>query len=142
MRLKPTLYIGIDTGTNTGLAQWDCTIKQLTVVRTLKIHEALSLVKDLHTLHGDSLFVRFEDARLRKWFAKAGREKLQGAGSIKRDCVIWQEFLTDNRIYFEAVAPRDNMTKLPSDVFKKMTGWKGKTSEHSRDAAMLVFNYK
>lgn len=139
---KPTYYIGIDTGTDTGFAEWDCNAQKLISVRTLKMHEALTLVKNLHDLHGENLFVRFEDARLRKWYGNAGREKLQGAGSIKRDCVIWQEFLTDKGIRFEAVAPKNNTTKLTDERFKKLTGWLGRTSEHGRDAAMLVFNYK
>jgi hypothetical protein len=90
----------------------------------------------------EKIFVRFEDARLRKWFGNAGREKLQGAGSIKRDCVIWNDFLTRKQIPFEAVAPKNNKTKLSSKAFKEITKYEGKTSEHSRDAAMLVFGIK
>lgn len=29
--------------------------------------------------------------------------------------------------------------KINKDYFKKLTGYKGNTSEHGRDAAMLVF---
>lgn len=139
---KPFLCVGIDTGTNVGLAEWNCIARKLLSVRTMKLHRALELVDNLHKSNGDNLLVRFEDARLRKWYGNAGREKLQGAGSIKRDCVIWQEFLTDKGIRFEAVAPKNNMTKLTDERFKKLTGWLGRTSEHGRDAAMLVFNYK
>lgn len=62
-----------------------------------------------------------------------------GAGSIKRDAKIWQDFLEDGKYNFEMVAPKNNTTKLRADVFSKMTNWKDKTNEHSRDAAMLVF---
>ena len=31
------------------------------------------------------------------------------------------------------------MTKSKADTFKKLTGWTGRTNEHARDAAMLVF---
>jgi len=31
------------------------------------------------------------------------------------------------------------MTKLTADQFKRITGWHGRTNEHGRDAAMLVF---
>ena len=134
-------YIGIDTGTNTGFAVWDLIDKQFVAIKTYKIDEAMEHVLLLHNIIGLSkIFVRFEDARLRKWFGKAGREQLQGAGSIKRDCVIWEDFLTRKGIAFEAVAPKNNRTKLTAEAFKKITGSKGKTSEHARDAAMLVFN--
>ncbi len=67
--------------------------------------------------------------------------KQQGAGSVKRDCKIWEDFLTDLDIPFEMVAPRKGMTKYSAAAFKKLTGYEGKTSEHARDAAMLVFGF-
>jgi hypothetical protein len=88
---------------------------------------------------GMDIFVRVEDARMRIWFGKADREVLQGAGSIKRDCSIWQEFFELHNIPHEFVAPRNNKTKLDETVFQKITGWKNKTSKHGRDAAMLIF---
>ena len=139
---KYKLAIGIDTGTQTGYAVWNIQTKGFEEIQTLKIHQALDSVLEYHQLYGDKLLVRFEDARLRKWFGKAGREKLQGAGSIKRDAVIWQDFLNDNLIKHEAVAPKNNTTKIKSELFQKITKYKGRTSEHARDAAMLVFKYK
>lgn len=139
---KYKLAIGIDTGTQTGYAVWNIETKGFEEIQTLKIHQALDSVLEYHQLYGDKLLVRFEDARLRKWFGKAGREKLQGAGSIKRDAVIWQDFLNDNLIKHEAVAPKNNTTKIKSELFQKITKYKGRTSEHARDAAMLVFKFK
>lgn len=64
---------------------------------------------------------------------------MQGAGSVKRDASIWEEFCTDYEIPFRALPPIKGGTKLQPDYFKALTGWKGKTSEHARDAAMIVF---
>jgi hypothetical protein len=141
--MKYVFYIGIDPGTSTGIAIWDAINKCFISVETVKIDIAMErvlYVKD--TFFKEKIFVRFEDAKLRKWFGNAGREKLQGAGSIKRDCVIWNDFLTRKQIQFEAVAPKNNKTKLSSKAFKEITKYEGKTSEHSRDAAMLVFGIK
>lgn len=137
-----TIVIGIDVGTKTGYAVWNKDTKDFEELQTLKIHQALDSVLEYHKLYGDKLYVRFEDARLRKWFGTSGREKLQGAGSIKRDSVIWEDFLKDNQINHEAVAPKNNSTKLSNEQFEKITKYKGRTSEHARDAAMLVFKYK
>ena len=87
----------------------------------------------------DIVQVRLEDARKRKWFGDSGRERLQGAGSVKRDCVIWEEFLNDRKIPYMLIAPKNNSTKLSAESFKKITGYSGRTNEHTRDAAMLVF---
>ena len=132
------ILIGIDVGVNTGVALYDCENKKLVFVSTMKIHQAMANVILQYTQSKDIL-VRFEDARLRKWFGNAGREQLQGAGSIKRDSLIWEDFLTDFNIPFEAVAPKNNLTKMTAEYFKKLTGYTKRTSEHSRDAAMLVF---
>lgn len=133
--------VGIDTGTKTGVAIWHRPSKKLAVVDTLKIHQVMDLVKSLKEIHGDQLLVRFEDARLRSWFGSKNKDQLQGAGSIKRDAVIWEAFLNDNGFAYEAVAPKNNKTKLSASLFQKMTGWKDSTDEHGRDAAMLVFNF-
>lgn len=130
------LYVGIDTGTNTGVAIWDRNDKKLILVDTMQIDQALEHISALSNQH--QIFVRFEDARLRKWVT-GGREKLQGVGSVKRDCTIWENFLKRKNIPFEAVAPKNNITKMTDAYFKKVTGWSKRTSEHARDATMLVY---
>ena len=138
--MKARYIIGIDTGVNTGVAVWDCDRKKLIEVISLPIHRAINFIA-VEFLKDKSIHVRVEDARKRKWFGKGGREKLQGAGSIKRDAKIWEDFLTDIGVSFELVAPKDNKTKLSAESFKSLTKWEGKTNEHSRDSAMLVWNY-
>lgn len=137
------IYIGIDTGAHTGIAVWDSERKEFVMVDTLKIHEALQIVSS-YAYKDIPLCVRFEDARQRKWIpmsknmtAELGRA--QGAGYVKAHCQIWEDFLTDYRIPFEAIAPRRNVTKLSAEQFERITGYKGRTSGHARDAAMLVY---
>ena len=137
------IYIGIDTGVHTGIAVWNSERKEFAVVDTKKIHEAMNFVYGY--VDSDIPFqVRFEDARQRKWIpmsknmtAELGRA--QGAGYVKAHCQIWEDFLTDYQIPFEAIAPRRNVTKLSAEQFERITGYKGRTSEHARDAAMLVY---
>jgi hypothetical protein len=130
------IIIGIDTGVNTGLAIWDCVEEHFLKVVSLKIDEAFEVV-----LAFNPLLVRVEDARLRKMFGNKGREALQGAGSIKRDAKIWEDFLTRKNIPFEMVAPKDNVTKLTAKDFQRRTGWLERTNEHSRDASGLVHGF-
>jgi len=140
------IYIGIDTGVKTGLAVWSCRAQKFLEIKTLKLHQAMRSVRQYKTAAEagfyKGLIVRFEDARLRKWYGSNSNTKLQGAGSIKRDAKIWEDYLTDMMITFEAVAPAKGMTKMSPDPFKALTKWQEKTSEHSRDAALLVFGLK
>ena len=142
------IYIGIDTGVNTGVAVWDNRQRTFLQIETMKIHKAMELVeqyKGKASFEGTKIIVRVEDARQRTWYGyttpQKDRAKLQGVGSVKRDCTIWEDFLTDMKVEFQMVAPKNNATKMSADSFKAITGWKKPTNEHNRDAAMLVFGF-
>lgn len=133
-----TILIGIDPGVNTGFAVWDKRKQKLIEVKSLGFHQAQEAVNNYHQKYGKGLFVRVEDARLRKWFGNKGREVLQGVGSVKRDSQLWSEFLQMKQIEHQMIHPITGATKLNAERFKALTGWKERTNEHARDAAMLV----
>lgn len=128
----------IDPGVHTGLALWQD--GKLVLCETMRAVEAES--KILAMLGGDvgqraDWLVLCEDARLRTWFGKAGREALQGAGSIKRDCHRWEEWLTHHLVPHKMTHPKNSLTKIDAAKFAKLTGWTGRTSQHARDAACI-----
>jgi hypothetical protein len=134
--------IGIDTGTITGLCVWNKKEKFIRFISSMPIHKAFEDVLWYHKNYG-GVFVRLEDARLRKWIPKQKTEKAErgrreGAGYVKAHAQIWEAFLKDNSIPFELVAPKNNKTKITAAYFKKLTGFEATTNEHMRDAAMLV----
>lgn len=136
-----TALIGIDPGKNTGVALWDSSIHRLYYVQTLGIIKAMELVINLRAEYAGEVQLFIEDARLRKWFkdSPGGRDKkLQGVGSVKRDCAIWEEFCQHLEISYTMIHPRI-VPKYNSDQFRKLTGHKGRTSQHARDAAMIVY---
>lgn len=133
------IYIGIDPGTHTGVAVWDSKEGRFLSLETMPIHRAMDLVRMARD-DNEAIQVIFEDARLRTWFGKGNvSAKAQGAGSVKRDCSIWEDFLTDSEIPFLTTKPGNVATKVTHSWFRKLTGWEGRCSEHARDAAMLVF---
>lgn len=138
--MKYNRIIGIDPGVRTGVADWNKDCKEFNSVATMSIVEAMSLLNVLLRA-GYSLHIRFEDCRLRKWKGNNGPEALKGVGSVERDCKIWQEFCEFHEIDYLAVSPQSQqgLTKLSPDRFKALTGWDKRTSEHARDAGMLVF---
>jgi hypothetical protein len=141
------LLIGLDPGVSTGLAVWDLATQRLTAVETLAIHVAMDTVRS--HLAADMLAgVRFEDARQRTWFggadartARSGAGIREGVGSVKRDCTIWQDLLGELGVPFDAVKPAAGSTKWSAAQFRSATGWTARTSEHGRDAALLVYGF-
>ena len=133
------ICIGIDPGTHTGVAVWDTREGKFLSLETLPIHRALAKVQVIAEWDKKNLQVVFEDARQRTWFGKGDTNaKAQGAGSVKRDCSIWEDFCKDYGIPYWAKPPVKGATKVSADYFKMVSHYQGRTSEHSRDAAMLV----
>lgn len=139
------VLVGIDPGKITGFAVYSRLDKKLLQVESYAIHEALEEVKFVRNTYGIDILVRFEDARQRQYLPKEKnnseyRGKLMGAGSIQRDCTIWEDFLKGNGIDYEMVPPSSGMTKWSEEYFRKVTAWQKRTSNHARDAAVLVFH--
>ncbi|WP_291369745.1 MULTISPECIES: hypothetical protein [unclassified Acinetobacter] len=143
------ILIGIDTGVHTGFA---VAIDhgnggELEQVESLSITQAMEQIRDRINSDGkDNIFLYIEDARKRTWFgsmdarqAKSGAGVREGVGSVKRDAQIWEDWCKEQDIHFKMIHPAANATKKKADDFKRMTGWTGRTNEHARDAAMLVF---
>jgi hypothetical protein len=133
------LYIGIDPGTQTGLAIWDKRTRKFSLVATMQIHKAMAIVE----LHKENIaLIRCEDPNTWKPYngtSRADRSKLQGAGSVKRDYKIWSDYALDKGIPFAGVSLQASMKKVPATLFRLITKHTERTSEHARDAAMLVF---
>jgi len=137
------IVIGIDPGMHTGLAVWDTSSRQFLDIRTTNIVDAMDYLRQIREERGIGLVV-FEDARQRKWIPrekdmKQVKGRAMGAGSVKRDCSIWEEWCRFYCIDYVASLPRYGMTKLTDAYFRGITGYDRRTNEHGRDAAMLVF---
>jgi hypothetical protein len=103
----------------------------------------MDYLSDLSRDRGIGLVV-FEDARQRKWIPRERdlaqmKGRAMGAGSVKRDCSIWEEWCDARNIQYIATRPKNGMTKLTDAYFRGITGYDRRTNEHGRDAAMLVF---
>lgn len=135
---EPFFLVGIDTGVNTGIAIY-CD-GDLISVESMTITQAMQYIKVTCFPEHTKLYI--EDAR--KWRGWKGKTKqtqarIQGAGSVKRDAQIWEDWCKENGYQAEFVAPYHNTTKLNKDDFKRITNWQGRTNNHGRDAAMLVW---
>jgi len=120
--------IGIDPGTQTGLAVWDREKHDFKEIITLPLHRALVEVQTLSEYwigkHQVCLYV--ENPNTWKPFGQSTRGRLQGAGSIKRDYAIWKEFAEYHKIELVPVRLQGTLKKLTPARFKQITGWDGR----------------
>jgi len=129
------LYVGIDPGKQTGVAVWDVELRRLTHIAAMGITQAKETILNLSRTHTVAIWM--EDARMYRKTPAAPARQL-GAGSVRRDCGIWEEFCDFYNIPCHLLRPAG--VKLSAAEFRQQTGWRGRTNEHGRDAAMLVFN--
>lgn len=143
-------YIGIDPGVHTGFAIWLSHEKRFEVMETINFW--LTIEKLEHIEHVERFLpnperstVVLENPSVNKPTFHHGqsgrhvREKIsQNVGMNKREGQLIEQYCLDNNIKLMLVAP-NRKGKLNADSFKQITRWSTQTSQHARDAAMLVF---
>ncbi|EMM94287.1 hypothetical protein LEP1GSC158_0635 [Leptospira interrogans serovar Zanoni str. LT2156] len=122
--IQEKFLIGIDPGTKTGLAAWDTQDKKLMYVGTYEFFGACEFIRFLKQKRGFDICLVIEDARKRKWFGQNADAKRMGAGSVKRDCKLWEDFCNREGIPFRLVHPKRGATKYTSSEFQIVTGWR------------------
>ena len=134
-----THIISIDPGSNTGFAILDVKTRELSSLCTTNAPTAQAYI-EAFTANVKGVLIVVEDARLRSGFKNQYAAKM--AAVIKNNCKLWEQWLKLKGINYEMVAPRKaNPTKHNPALFATYTGYKGRTSEHSRDAGMLAFTF-
>ena len=141
---KTKYYIGIDPGVHTGVATWDAAGRKFERVETLGIVTAMVEIAEFARYHCSTPTIIIEDARQRKWIPQEKsvsqfKGRAMGAGSVRRDCAIWEEYAKYYGFPLQMLPPRKGLTKWSAEQFELVSGWTGRTSDHARDAAMLVF---
>lgn len=145
MSLRPSVVIGIDPGTNTGITIYDCDNKEYITCETMLITNAVILIEKIIS-ERTPVLITVEDARE----ISGDASKKLGAGSIRRDCAIWEDYLNEkssiasNGVFYRFVKPTKNpYLKIPPVQWLAFSKYKGKRlpSEHARDSATYIFKY-
>jgi hypothetical protein len=136
-----SLLAGIDPGTRTGFALYDADAGTLRRVEAMPFWEAAEVLSvSAETVAA----VVIEDARRIGLYAKhrslSGRRRDRAArsvGMIDRDVQLWLDLC--RRLRLPVVTAEPTRSKWDAETFRRVTGWGGRTNEHGRDAARLVY---
>lgn len=149
-------FIGIDPGVNTGFAVWKseaCNPGYFELLTTWSFWETIEALETYHVrsyLEEEELLVVLEDPNQNApvWVrpGQQGRTHVkigQNVGMNKRDAQLLADYCFRKKINIVLRKPQPgSMTKLSAESFKNITKFTRRTSEHSRDAGMLVFDMK
>lgn len=146
-----SLRIGIDPGVHTGVCVYDRASKRIVKLVTTGFWGAIDIIAEYRRID-PSLVVCFEDPNGNKPVFLKGFKGSQDAqnrmyqkvgqnvGSNKREASLVSEYCQRNNIQAIGTRPTArSLTKLKADAFARITGWTERSSEHARDAAMLVW---
>jgi len=156
------IFLGLDGGNHVGFAVWDKQGKQFLNLSTVDFWEAIKLIdywENWCQMNAKTLVSVVEDVSANKPVFKlagvylhtpgAHSQKLsaagkvaEGVGRVKQTSDLLIKYCEKKCSQVIKLKPGGrSMTKMKADAFKKITGYSKRTSEHARDAAMLVYGY-
>jgi hypothetical protein len=153
--MKYRYYIGIDPDvTASGVCVWDAKEKRIAGLQCMPMFgenkyqsEELGLIDYLDEIHkwdeGEFVIVSAGWLNKSNYHARANE-------SHKANAIIGERTGANHEVGKKIVEmctylglscelSRPTQSKIKADYFKQMTGWKGRTNQEMRDAAMLVF---
>jgi hypothetical protein len=137
--------IGIDPGKSTGFAVYDMRSSQLSLCDTLDFWGAVGKLDTLCLKSAENYRVVIELPKTKAvWHVGAKTQAAKNrtavnVGSVIREAELIVDWLDLNGVDYETVPPRG---KMDAAMFKRITGWQGRTSQHARDAGILAWSRK
>lgn len=133
--------LGIDPGTNTGLAFFlDGNLTDLRTIQPIDLHQEIE--KYLPDL------VIFEDSRLQSivWNRKVNTAQMlkiaRNIGMVDGICTSIVIICESLKIPCVGVSPKSKGKKLDAVEFKALTGWAKQSNAHERDSATIAWQYR
>ena len=133
--------LGIDPGQQTGIAIFED--GNLTRLETI---EPVDLSDYIKTERPEYLV--FEDSRLTSPVFCRGVKRLamlkiaRNVGQIDAWCSLIVAICDREKIPAKGISPKGKGMKLDAPAFQYLTGWTGKSNQHTRDAAMVAWPYR
>lgn len=141
-----SIRIGIDPGTEkSGIAIMEGgQYKKLAMWTFMELHDYIDYSEW-------TVIVSIENVMALKptWQRNVSKKQMlkisQNVGMVKGTFYQIIKMLEYYNCTYEAVRPLQGLakqTKHNPELFKKLTGWAGSSNEHTRDAAMLLYDYQ
>lgn len=136
-----SVVMGIDPGTHTGIALFEG--GKLTTLQTIEPHQLVEVIETVMPAR-----VVFEDSRLisptwKRGVSNAAQLKIaRDVGQIDAWCRLIVATCERLQIPAHGISPKAKGAKLSAEQFAVLTGWTGRSNEHSRDAACVAWQFR
>ena len=161
---SPKVYIGLDMGETTGIAVWFVNTKKLTLYsltfiefldyfyeKVLEIKKKYNVILVIEDVIANSPVFKakfcYENTKNADGSAASHNQKIgavckyaERVGAVKEKTKTIIELCKRYNIQTILKRPtKGSLTKLSHEQFVKMTGYKGRSNNHERDAAVMIY---
>ena len=136
------IVIGIDPGVNMGFAAWSKSKSEFLMLETLTFWQVYDKCT-MYPVDTTKIIIEKSDTT-HIWGGKGKGKSASVASRIGQNVAapkVQADLLKDRltALGFYAVTQKPAGTKMAADLFKRLTGYQGRTNEHNRDAGVIAF---
>ncbi len=136
-----SLILGIDPGSNTGLATYiGGKLVHLDTIAPVEIAARIELARPARVVFEDSRLLSYTWTTIKS--RPAALKMARNVGEVDAWCKLIVAVCDQFAIPARGISPKGKGAKLQADRFAIVTGWTGSTNEHTRDAAMVAYPYR
>ena len=136
-----SVIMGIDPGSNTGIAIYrDGALFDLLTIEPHQLAETIAAIYPARVVFEDS---RLQSHTWKRGVNNAAQLKIaRDVGQIDAWCRLIVATCARLGIAAHGISPKNKGSKLNAEQFAALTGWTGRSNEHSRDAACVAWQFR
>lgn len=136
-----SVIVGIDPGSNTGIAIYRAgVLAELQTIEPHQLPEAIERIAPARVVYEDS---RLQSHTWKRGVNAAAQLKIaRDVGQIDAWCRLITATCERLGIPAHGISPKNKGAKLNAEQFERLTGWEGRSNEHTRDAATVAWQFR
>lgn len=136
-----SLILGIDPGSNTGLATYiGGKLVHLDTIAPVEIAARIELARPARVVFEDSRLLSYTWTQVKS--RPAALKMARNVGEVDAWCKLIVAVCDQFAIPAHGISPKGKGAKVNAERFEQVTGWTGASNEHTRDAAMVAWPYR
>ena len=136
-----SLILGIDPGSNTGLATYiGGKLVHLDTIAPVEIAARIELARPTRVVFEDSRLLSYTWTTIKS--RPAALKMARNVGEVDAWCKLIVAVCEQFSIQAHGISPKGKGAKVNAEQFTRVTGWTGASNEHTRDAAMVAYPYR